>query len=171
MSGMDMSDRADRISDARAELPLDWQPLLTAVANAPDHGRRITLCEEFLAPQWAEIAGRNPGWVHLIRDAWQRPAVMAALGELNWTHRHFQRCARELTGLRPVEIERMLRLERALLDVRDGRASRVEAATAHGYADQPHFTREVRAFYRRTSGELMRRLADPDADDDWLLRM
>lgn len=93
------------------------------------------------------------------------------MAELSCTQRHFQRRTRALTGLKPMEIERMLRLERALLDVRDGRASRVEAASAHGYADQPHFTREVRAFYRRSPGELMRRLVDTEAESDWLLRI
>lgn len=171
LSGMDAAHQVDSISDAWPQLPPDWQALLGAVAEAPDHARRIALCERFLAPRWAAVAGKHRGWVELTGDAWRHRARVAALGVLNWTQRHFQRRTRQLTGLKPGEVERMLRLERTLLDVRDGRASRVDAAAEHGYADQPHFTREVRALYRRSSGELMQGLDEPDADADWLLRL
>lgn len=171
LSGMDVADQADCITDARAQLPADWQALLSAVADAPDHARRIALCEQFLAPRWAAVSGKHRGWVALTADAWQHRARVVALGVLNWTQRHFQRRTRQLTGLKPGEVERLLRVERAMLDVRDGRATRVDAANAHGYADQPHFSREVRTVYQRSSGELMRGLKDPDADGDWLLRL
>lgn len=171
LSGMDMACHVDRITDAFPVLPSDWQPLLSAVTGAHDHAQRIVLCERFLAPRWAAVTSKHRGWVELIGDAWQHRARVVALGMLNWTQRHFQRRTRQLTGLKPREVERMLRLERALLDVRDGRASRVEAAVRHGYADQPHFTREVRTFYQRSSGELLRRLNEPHADGDWPLRL
>jgi len=117
LSGMDVNQQVDSITDAWPQLPSDWQALLNAVAEAPDHAQRIALCERFLASRWAAVAGKHRGWVDLIGDAWQYRARVAALGVSNWTQRHFQRRTRQLTGLTPGEVERMLRLERALLDV------------------------------------------------------
>lgn len=171
LSARDMADQLDRVGAAEALLPPDWRALLTGVAMAASHAERVALCEQFLTPRWAALDERQGGWVGLIGDAWRRHARVAAIGALNWTQRHFQRRGRQLTGLTPGEVERMLRVERALRDVRDGRASRAEAAADHGYADQPHFAREVRAHYRRSAGELLSGLDEPQADGDWLLRL
>lgn len=171
LTGLDVGSRVDAITEAGACLPADWTEWLEAVPRAPHHAERIACCERFLAPRWAKAAAQNRGWVGLIAQGWRRQARVGAIGLLNWTQRHLQRRTRQLVGLTPVEVDRLLRLERALLDFRDGRASRAEVAADHGYADQPHFTREVRQVYRRSPGELRQRLDDPEAQGDWLLRL
>lgn len=171
LTGLDASALTERVVDAWQHLPADWGELLAAVAAAPDHGQRIALCDAFLAPRWAAAAGPQSAWRRLGTTLWQRPARAAALRLLNWTQRHFQRRTRQLAGLSATEIERLLRLEAALRDVRDGRASRAEAAAAHGYADQPHLTREVRTFMQGSPRELLQRVRDQEAESDWLLRL
>jgi AraC-like DNA-binding protein len=171
LTGLDADALTEGVVDARQHLPEDWRGLLEAVAVAPDHEQRIALCDAFLAPRWAAAQGPQSAWQRLGAALWQRPARAAALALLNWSQRHFQRRTRQLAGLSATEIERMLRLEAALRDVRDGRASRAEAAAMHGYADQPHFTREVRAFMQGSPRELLQRVGDPEAEADWLLRL
>ncbi|NML16116.1 helix-turn-helix transcriptional regulator [Azohydromonas caseinilytica] len=171
LSGLDADRLTEQVVDAREHLPPDWSAFLDAVATAPDHAQRIACCEAFLGPRWATAAGPRSVWRRFGAALWQRSTRAAALGLLNWTQRHFQRRTRQLAGLSATEIERLLRLEQALRDVRDGRASRAEAAAAHGYADQPHFTREVRTYMHGSPGELLQRVNDPERESDWLLRL
>ncbi|MBI5259062.1 MAG: helix-turn-helix domain-containing protein [Burkholderiales bacterium] len=171
LSGLPMGERLDTISDARSLLPADWQPWLAEVATAPDHGARIAACERFLAPRWAALVAAQPAWRTLATQAWQRATRGPLIAALNWSQRHFQRRAQTLIGMPPGEVERLLRVERALLDLRDGRAAAAEAAALNGYADQPHFSREVKAAYRSSPGALMQRLAEDGSEDDWLLKL
>jgi AraC-like DNA-binding protein len=170
LTELDAAGLTERVVDARAHLPADWFGLLDAVAAAPDHRQRIALCEAFLAPRWA-AAGAHSAWRRLGAALWRRPVRAAALKMLSWTQRHFQRRTRELAGLSATEIERLLRLEAAMRDVRDGHASRAEAAATHGYTDQPHFTREVRTFMQGSPRELLQRVNDTEQESDWLLRL
>ena len=56
-------------------------------------------------------------------------------------------------GYGPRTLARVLRLQQAVVLLRSGRPV-VEVATAAGYADQPHLSREVRALTGRTPREL-----------------
>lgn len=165
---------SDHIADAHDMLPPDWHPLLQAVDRADTHAQRIALCEDFLAPRWACIGQRQPGWPLLSAQHWRRPAQAACFALFNWTQRHWQRRTRQLTGMSPGEIERLLRIERAMLTLRDEQTGCAEAAQAHGYTDQSHFTREARAVYRYSPVRLLKRLrtSRPEDDEgDWLLRL
>ncbi len=164
----------DHIADARDMLPPEWHPLMRAVGQAPGHARRIALCEEFLAPRWQALCLRQPGWAALSGMRWRRGAQAACFAALNWTQRHWQRRTRQLTGMSPGEVERLLRLEQALLTLRDEPAGCAQAACAHGYADQAHFTREARAFYGHGPARLLGRLrarSPEESAEDWLLRL
>jgi AraC-like DNA-binding protein len=171
LCGLDGNALVERIVDAHEQLPPDWHGWLGAVAAAPTHEQRMALCEAFLAPRWAAAAGPQGAWQRLGAALWRRPARALALKLLGWTPRHFQRRTRQLTGLSATEIERMLRLEAALRDVRDGRASRAQAAVEHGFADQAHFAREARALMLGSTGELLGRVNDAESEADWLLRL
>jgi AraC-like DNA-binding protein len=171
LTGLELGAWRDRIDDARAVLPPDWQPLLAAVAAAPDHVQRVALCEQFLRPRWQAVAARQRGWAHLLRHAWRRTSLPAALALQRWSQRQLQRCSGDAVGLRPGEVERYLRAERAMLDVRDGRAQGAQAAAEHGFADQAHFSREVKAAFHHPPTALQRHLASADGDEDWLLRL
>ncbi|MBQ0961283.1 helix-turn-helix domain-containing protein [Ideonella sp. 4Y11] len=171
LSGLELGAWRDRIDDARRALPADWQALLDGVAHAHDHAARIALCEAFLRPRWQALAPRQAGWVHLLRHAWRRSSLPAALALQRWSQRHLQRRSSDAVGLRPGEVERYLRTERAMLAVRDGHAVAAEAAAEHGFADQAHFSREVKATFAHSPAALQRRLASDDGDEDWLLRL
>ena len=157
--------------DARDILGASWHGWIEEVAEAPDHATRIAACESFLLLRWRDVRPAPTVWERLNEHAWSRSARSAALGALNWTARHFQRRSRMMTGLQPGEVERMIRLERALRDLRDTGGRRAEIAAAHGYADQPHFTRDVRRAYGRSPGELLEDVHDADNHQDWLLRL
>jgi hypothetical protein len=171
LSGVEMGQHVDRISDARALLPADWMAWLDEVAQAPDHAERMAACERFLVPRWAALSRRQPGWCELAGRAWHHAARAPLVAAWSWTQRHFQRRTKQLVGLTPGEVERLLRLERALLDLRDGRAGAADAAAQYGFSDQPHFNRETKAIYQRSPVALVQHLAEPDDDADWLLRL
>jgi len=171
LAGLVGAPPVDDMVDARAFLPHDWHGWLERVAGAKDHEQRVALTEAFLAPLGADLerSDRNT-WPHKALT-WARPAPQALLSAMNWTQRHFQRRTRALVGLTPGEVDRLLRLEGALLDVRDGRAARADAAAAWGFADQSHFTRETRHWFGQSPSELDRQIKGPDADGDWLMRL
>ena len=160
----------DRITDAVTWLPEEWHPFLAAVHAAPDHGARKALCVTFLTPRWGAVADRHAAWLQVLQQDWQRGARQALATTLGWTPRHLQRRTRQLVGLRPGEIERMLRAEHALLTMRDGDAGALDAALRHGYADQAHFSREARSLFERPPAALKAHTQQPGDDADWLLR-
>ena len=170
LTWQDLAPLTDRITDAVTWLPEEWHPFLAAVHTAPGHGARQALCVDFLAPRWAAVADRHAAWLQVLHQAWQRGARQALASTLDWTPRHLQRRTRQLTGLRPGEIERMLRAEHALLAMRDGNARALDAALRHGYADQAHFSREARAWFERPPAALKAHTQWPGDDADWLLR-
>lgn len=171
LTGLHFSAIEEPRHDAHALLDSSWNQLVDAVATATDHQARMVLCDSFLSARWAAVRPAPSVWERLTERAWCQPARTAAIGALNWTARHFQRRTRALTGLSPSEVARMIRLEQALLDLRDARGTRAEVAASHGYADQPHFTREVRRTYGRSPGELLNDVSDVNKHADWLLRL
>lgn len=175
LTGRDLQPLTDRVEDAHDWLPAGperapWQAWLHAMHGSPDHRARVALCEAFLAPRWAAAAHEHAAWLRVHAARWERPARQALAQELGWTPRHLQRRVRQLTGLRPGEVERMLRAETALLAMRDANASALDAALHHGYADQAHFSREARALYERPPAALKVHTLWPATDADWMLR-
>lgn len=173
--GRNLQPLTDRVQDVHDWLPssparADWRDWLEAVHAAPGHGARMALCEAFLAPRWAAVAQRQAAWLRVLQGRWERAARQALARELGWTLRHLQRRAHQLTGLRPGEVERMLRAEHALLAMRDAGASVIDAALRHGYADQAHFSREARTLYERPPAALRSHVRREAPDADWLLR-
>ena len=170
LTGQDLAPLTDCITDAVTWLPEEWHQFLTAVHAAPDHGARKALCVAFLTPRWGAVADRHAAWLQVLQQDWQRGARQALATTLGWTPRHLQRRTRQLVGLRPGEIERMLRAEHALLAMRDGDAGALDAALLHGYADQAHFSREARSLFERPPAALKAHTQQPGDDADWLLR-
>lgn len=70
--------------------------------------------------------------------------VAAVAAHLNLSERHLTRSFHEHLGLHPKRFQRIARLRHAVAQAKAG-LSLAEAAIAGGYADQAHFTREVRA--------------------------
>ncbi len=171
LCGQPLQSLTDRIVPAAPWLGPGWAGLLGEVAAAGSHPERMQRVEQALLPRWAACGPERDRWQQLALVAWQRPLQQITCGVFNWTQRHFQRRSKALTGLRAGEVQRQIRLEQALLALRDGDGGAAEVAVAHGFADQAHFTRAARAAYGAAPAELVRRLRAPGGDEDWLLRL
>lgn len=170
LAGLDMSAFTDRVVPAHDALPASWSNWLLAVHVAPDHAHRIALCQAFLTPRWLALEQEHAAWLNAMACGWGRDARAELAQVLGWSPRHLQRMTRLRTGLRPGEVERMLRAEKALLQMRDADASALDAALAQGYTDQSHFTREARTLYAHPPQALKQHTRQPAGDADWLLR-
>lgn len=170
LTGSDLGLLVDEIKDAQMWLPADWSKFLAEVHQAPNHHARMQMCQGFLEPRWASLASHHATWLRLLHVGWRRDARQTAARELGWTLRHFQRRTLQLVGLRPGEIERMLRVEHALLDMRDANLEPPDVASCQGYADQSHFTKETRAVFDKPPGALKHHVLCEHSDADWLLR-
>ena len=107
---------ADRISVVE-------QALLSALGNGPEP-------EPFVAWLWDRI--RETGGGARIDDL---------VAQTGWSHRHVTTRFQTQIGLSPKAAAGVVRFEQAMADL--GGRSLADVATAHGYADQSHFTREV----------------------------
>lgn len=132
------------------------------LALEPAAGRRLDLFEAALA---ARLAGlRRPSSPIDPRVAYALTAldagrpVAAVARDLDTSHRHFTQSFRAAVGLTPKTWGRLSRFGRALdrLAAEPGIAW-ADLAAAEGYADQPHFTREFRAFAGLSPGAWRRR--------------
>jgi AraC-like DNA-binding protein len=70
--------------------------------------------------------------------------------------RTLERRFRDAVGVGPGTLRRILRFRAAVESLTAGHDALSWIARAHGYADQPHFTREVRELSGRTPAELRR---------------
>ena len=78
-----------------------------------------------------------------FQNAARRPSPGSAVGERQ-LRRRFQR----ETGLSPKVFARLRRVRRACIDLAYRGPGNVATISAdHGYADQPHFTRELKAVF------------------------
>ncbi|GAB2485162.1 hypothetical protein GCM10027082_40190 [Comamonas humi] len=178
LTGLDLHPLTDAMQDAPAWLSAmedgdDWLAWLQAMQDAASHSARMALAEAFLQPRWAAAQQRHAAWLPLLAQGFRREARQALAERLGCTPRHLQRQVRSLTGLRAGEVERMLRVEQALLAMRDANATALDAALGNGYADQAHFCREARALFERPPALLRQHMhgsAAQAADAHWLLR-
>lgn len=88
------------------------------------------------------------------RQLESRRRVGAVASHLGMSERQFERVFLELTGLSPKTYERILRFRSAIFAVKRG-AGLADAAYFGGYADQAHFSREVRSFTGKSPTELL----------------
>jgi AraC-like DNA-binding protein len=137
----------------------------SAVARLRDRLATATALEDRLALFEAALAARLPSLRRIdprIAQALagfeaQRP-VGAVVLDCGLSHRHFTGLFRETVGLTPKTYCRLLRFGRALdrLSGEPGIAW-ADLAAAEGYADQPHFARDFRAFAGLSPGDYRRR--------------
>jgi AraC-like DNA-binding protein len=86
-----------------------------------------------------------------LRRGWSVKDAAAAVG---LSERQMERQCLDWFGLSPRRYRRILRLRQAVRRVKGG-ASLAEAALTAGYADQPHFNREVQALAGATPRALL----------------
>ncbi len=85
-------------------------------------------------------------------------SVLAAAEHVSLSSRQLERMFSEHVGVAPKLFARIVRFRRAIIDVCKGKPMVVAAAT-HGYADQSHFTREVRDLTNLSPRALLANLA------------
>lgn len=112
---------------------------LTATANTP--GSAVQLAREYVRANYARPFSLDE--------------IARATGVTKW---HLSRLFRQRLGMTIGGYTRLVRAQQTL-ELLKQRVPLSVAAAAVGYSDQPHMTRELRAFFGFTPGEYVRRLS------------
>ncbi len=137
---------------SRAVVPLcdlvPWRDLPERLAECGDWAARLDLLEERLVARLADAEA--PGWVEWATGRIEASGGGVSIGgladELGYSARHVERVFGQAVGLSPKTYARVVRFGRLFEALRSGEATPwVELAAAHGYSDQAHLAREVRA--------------------------
>jgi len=156
-----MHELARRVVPLDALLGAEAPRLAERLAAAPGSAARFALLDAALRARAARARAPRPD----VAWAWRRLTethggvrVEALAAELGCSRRHLAARFRDEVGLPPKRLARLLRFRRAarLLQAADG-PELAAIAAACGYADQAHFTRDVRAFAGITPSELLAR--------------
>jgi AraC-like DNA-binding protein len=122
--------------------------LVQRVGEVPDWPARFALIDDAIQARLADAAPVDAGVAWSLRRITVSggAAVIGDLAdELGWSHRRLIARYRDVVGLPPKLVARIVRFERltALL-ASDPAADWADTATACGYFDQAHLAREVR---------------------------
>jgi len=113
---------------------------------------------------WGPIVG-TAGWApdkrleQAVSQLRRGNSVASVAAALSLTPRHLARLFHYQLGLRPRQFARIVRLRRAVIMIKRG-ARIADAAADAGFADQPHFTREVNNFAGRSPTLLISHVAN-----------
>jgi AraC-like DNA-binding protein len=128
---------------------------LSAVASP---ACRLDLFEKALAARLPFPARIDPRIAHALAGFKAAQPVAAVARELELSHRHFTALFRGAVGLTPKTWCRLQRFGRVLDRLKtEPDIALAGLAAAEGYADQPHFSREFRAFAGLSPGDYRRR--------------
>jgi AraC-like DNA-binding protein len=159
---------ASAVRDQRVPLAL-VHPLLARRALARlEHGAApvpVLLGLALALPGEPAEPGVRAAAAHLAAGA----SVNDAADRLGWTPRSLHRRCLAAFGYGPAVLRRVLRFRRAAALLHDGMPI-AEAAALAGYADQPHLSREVRAFAGKSPRELVGQPLAGDQVGDQLAR-
>ncbi|WP_410050022.1 helix-turn-helix transcriptional regulator [Actinomadura sp. CNU-125] len=137
--------------------------LADRLAEAPGWDARFDVLDERLAAWLAPSAARPDDLV--LRAWWRLQAPAGPVGgvarDLGVSLRYLQLGFRRHIGLPPKTVARIARFQRAALLIGDP-----AAAVACGYADQPHFSRDVREMSGLTPTELFAFVQDGGASPE-----
>jgi AraC-like DNA-binding protein len=159
--GIDLDAIGDAVVDLDALIGPEAERLADAAASAQGWPARFAVVEAWLRAR-LQVAPAPPpaiaaAWSRLRASDGAAPigALAAAAGR---SRQAFGRAFAREIGLAPKRAARVLRLERALAGLGDPAQPLAQVALAAGYADQAHFTRDVRAFCGETPRALRARL-------------
>jgi len=173
LTGIDLSNHANRIVAFEEAFDDEWLALSQQVLAAPDDAARIALIEQFLEPRWraAREAGAVPGGV--VGDWVNGLAAHAAAAGWGRSARKIERRIKAWVGQPLRGLRRINRAEQSFIETRAslerGEVSWAETAARGGFADQAHLCRETRAITGLTPTELARRARDDEGF--WLYRI
>ena len=143
--------------------PLDdlWgasaRELRDRLAEAGSPERALDRFEMWLAGRLPRVRGLHPAVAHALERFVVTADVREVVRQTGYSHRRFVAVFREAIGLTPKVYCRVIRLQRALRVMAQGRAaSLTDASLAAGYCDQAHLTREFRDLAGVTPAEYRR---------------
>jgi AraC-like DNA-binding protein len=156
--GMPMSELANQTVPIDDVLGRFGRDLVQRVGEVPDWPARFALIDDAIQARLADAAPVDAGVAWSLRRITVSggAAVIGDLAdELGWSHRRLIARYRDVVGLPPKLVARIVRFERltALL-ASDPAADWADTATACGYFDQAHLAREVRELADITPTEL-----------------
>lgn len=147
--GVPGRDLAGRVVPLTALLGAEAERLVERLAGAPGWAPRFALVESALLRRVHATAGPRPD----VEWAWRRITQTAGAvrvrdlaQEIGCSDRHLASRFGEEIGMTPKAYGRLLRFERAVDALLDGREELSRIAARCGYSDQAHFNRDVRAF-------------------------
>lgn len=173
LTGLDMAAQLDRMGPLADVLDPWWQRLSDSVLAAATDDERVAAFESGLEQRWRAL--RGDGALVLARDWVQALAVRAAAAGVGRSARMAERRVRAWAGHPLRTLRRLDRIERSLVAARtalqagQGKVSLADVASAGGYSDQAHLSREARAIAGDSPAELLR-LALTD-ESYWLYRI
>jgi len=131
------------------------------LGTASDPHDQFDLLDAFLTRRFADMAAPDRAilWA-MDRLAGDDALAVARIAEsIGWSRKHLAQRFAAVTGFSPQSYRRLARFERfsTAIAARPDESLAMLALDA-GYHDQPHMTREVRAFGAMSPGELRRRL-------------
>ncbi|MEV0359446.1 helix-turn-helix transcriptional regulator [Nocardia sp. NPDC050697] len=148
---------AAEVRDRRVELAALW-PAKTVRALADEVGAAPDRAAALEAVVLRRAAGRpapDPALGRVVAALDAGHPVRYVAEHAGWTARTLHRRSLAAFGYGPKTLARVLRLQRGLARARAG-VPLAESAAGAGYADQAHFTREVRELTGLTPGALLR---------------
>lgn len=150
LSGVDMAGQLGKVVAAGPLLGAPWQALTASLMAAASDAARAQLVDDFLDLRWQAVRSEADSERGVLGDWVRRLAVQAASRGIGRSVRVAERRVKSWAGLPMRTLQRMGRVEQALLAARAelaaGKVSWVDVAADAGYADQSHLTRETRAF-------------------------
>ncbi len=126
--------------------PTRWRRVLTPDADPLDHLDPTAAFESLLTPTLSTAGRPDPQvrhWHHVAHELERGTRVAELARSLGYSERQLSRRCRQHVGYGPAHLRRVLRLQRALAQRRDGASTTTAAATA-GYADASHLHRDAR---------------------------
>ncbi|MFE3059888.1 helix-turn-helix domain-containing protein [Nocardia sp. NPDC059239] len=147
---------AHELRDARADLADLWSPAdlrraSELIAKAPNPAVGLETIARWRA---SETDAADPMVRFIVTSLGSGMSVSATAEELGTGPRRLHRLSLAAFGYGPKTLGRVLRMQRALALARGGMGL-AEVAASVGYADQAHFTRDIREFSDMSPGQLL----------------
>lgn len=158
---------ASEIVGARVPLDLFWGREAHRIAEwagcAPDPGAVARRLESVLARRARDVPAPDPAASYIRHVCGRAPpqadVIRQLCAKLGVSERTLRRRCDDAFGYGPKTLQRILRFQRFFELAREGRAGVADLASAAGYADQAHLTREARRMAAMTPVAIRQQLA------------
>jgi AraC-like DNA-binding protein len=149
---VELANRLVALEDVVGEFGVE---LAERLADAPCAQERHATAQRLLAGRLSADRAPAPEVAYVLerlRATRGAARVEALAAEVGWSRRHLAGRFRDIVGLPPKALGRLLRVEHAARRLRAGDRL-ADIAYGAGYADQPHFNREFRELVGCTPSE------------------